>query len=258
MKRFITKNKLKSILLSLLSAIFWIALWALAAFLIDREIKLPSPARTVGRLIELMGTAAFWRTVGASILRILIGYLLGVAAGTLLAILTAFSRPIDTLTSPLNTVIRATPVASFIILVLLWLGRDQIPSFIAFLMVTPIVWNSLKAAIRTVDPSLLEMTKAYRMRPFRRLRFLYLPAVLPQYTAAMITSLGLAWKAGIAAEALCRPSLSIGKDLIEARNYLETVDLFAWTATVILLSVMMEALLRALLKRFGQRKEAAV
>jgi len=74
----------------------------------------------------------------------------------------------------------------------------------------------------------------------------YLPSVLPQYAAALITSLGLAWKSGVAAEVLCHPKLSM---LYESQIYLETADLFAWTAAVIMLSVIMEKSFDFLLKK---------
>jgi len=249
MKAFTTKSKTSSLLYILISAVFWTALWALAAHLVGEELLLPSPLRTVTRLAELAVTADFWRAAGMSILRIGVGFLMGVMAGTLLAVPTAILRPADLLFAPLNTVIRATPVASFIILALVWIESGRVPSFIAFLMVTPIVWSSLKTAIQNVDPALIEMATCYRMSLGKRITLLYLPAVMPQYAASMMTALGLAWKAGIAAEVLCRPKIAIGTDLYESKIYLETADLFAYTATVILLSVVMEISFRALIRR---------
>ncbi len=256
MKAFTTNSKTSILLYIAISAVFWTALWALAAHLVGKELLLPSPLRTTTRLFQLAATADFWIAAGTSLLRIGIGFLAGVLAGTLLAIPTALLRPADALFSPLNTVVRATPVASFIILALVWIESGRVPSFIAFLMVTPIVWSSLKTAIRDVDPQLIEMSETYRMPLFRRIRLLYLPSVLPQYVASMVTALGLAWKSGIAAEVLCRPKHGIGTDLYESKIYLETTDLFAYTATVILLSVAMEFLFRAILRRFMGKERA--
>ncbi len=249
MKAFTIKSKTSTLLYTLVRAVFWTALWALAAHLVGKELLLPSPIRTITRLIELAQTKAFWQAAGLSVLRIGIGFLLGVLAGTLLAISTALLRPADILLSPLNTLIRATPVASFIVLTLIWIERGRVPSFIAFLMVTPIVWSSLKTAIRQVNTNLIEMTSVYGFRRYKRFKLLYLPSVMPQYGTAMLTSLGLAWKAGIAAEVLCRPNIGIGTDLYNAKIYLETADLFAYTATVILLSVIMEVGFRAIIRR---------
>ena len=246
-------NRLKKLLYLLLSAVFWTALWAFAAKKVGNELLLPTPWQTLTRLWTLAGTAAFRHAALASILNILRGFAWGALCGTLLAIPTALFLGADTLLSPLNAIVRATPVASFIILALIWIDSTDVPSFIAFLMVTPIVWSALRTAIRGIDPQLKEMTRSYRMPFLRRLRYLYLPSVLPSYVTSLTTALGLAWKAGIAAEVLCRPKGTIGNHLYESKIYLETTDLFAWTLTVILLSVLMELSFRLLLRRlFGK------
>lgn len=249
MKASITKNKAVKIISVLISAVFWTALWEFLALAVDRELLLPSPVTTAKRLFELAGTLSFWKTAGMSLLRIAAGFLCGSLAGTLLAVLTAASKIFDTLFSPVGTVIRATPVASFIILALVWLKASNVPSFISFLMVTPIVWNALKTAISDTDRELLETARAYRIGIKKTVTMVYLPSVLPQYAAALITSLGLAWKSGVAAEVLCHPKLSVGTMLYESQIYLETADLFAWTAAVIMLSVIMEKSFDFLLKK---------
>ena len=63
----------------------------------------------------------------------------------------------------------------------------------------------------------------------------------------------MGWKAGIAAEVLTVPPLSIGKNIFEAKLYLETTELFAWTLTVILLSLVIERILLRLVGHIGQK-----
>ncbi len=252
-----TKNKGKRLLFSLIACLFWLGVWELASLAVGKELLLPSPRRTAVRLYTLAGTSSFWISAGTSLLRIAVGFLSGVAAGTLFAVLTAASRFLDSLLSPLGTVVRATPVASFILLALVWIQASNVPSFISFLMVTPIVWSALKTAILNTDRQLLEAAKVYRLGRLKTVRAVFLPSVLPTYTASLLTSLGLAWKSGIAAEVLCHPRQSIGIELYESKIYLETADLFAWTATVVLLSVGMEALFALLLKRTLAKGERA-
>ena len=138
----------QKLLYRILGVVFWMAIWALVAAIVDRELLLPSPFVTLKRLGELVVTAPFWRATLTSLVRIAVGFAAGALVGTLLAIPTALLRPADLIMSPMNTVIRATPVASFIILALVWTEAGRVPSFIAFLMVAPIVWNALKTAIQ--------------------------------------------------------------------------------------------------------------
>ncbi len=213
---------------------------------------MPSPQVVVKTLFALIPTPEFWKTVGLSLLRVLIGYLPGVLLGTLGGILTAKIKVLDVLFSPLLTVVRATPVASFIMLTLVFLGRDTVPSFIVFLMVLPILWASVAEGIKTVDPGLKEVCTAYQLSFSRRMKILYLPHAMPYFSAGAMTSLGLAWKAGIAAEVLCTPKASIGKMVYDAKVYLESAEVFAWTLVVVLLSLLLEKILGSLLER-GKR-----
>lgn len=250
----IRNNFFKKIISALISTIFWVVLWEVLSLTVNRELLLPSPITTAKRLFELASTSLFWKTAGMSLLRIAEGFIFGAVIGTILAVLTSASKILCSLFSPIGTLIRATPVASFIILALVWLSSSNIPSFISFLMVTPIVWSALKAAILSTDKQLLEAAKAYKLGYFKTLRMVILPSVAPQYAASLITSLGLAWKSGIAAEVLCHPKLSIGTKLYESQIYLETADLFAWTATVVILSVIMENFFKFALKKVTDRR----
>ncbi len=243
----------KKIGLRLIAAAFWVAVWALLAFLVNKELFLPSPLAVVKTLVRLLPTADFWKTVGLSLFRVLMGYFPGVLCGVLGGILTAKVKVLDVLFSPMLTVVRATPVTSFIMLTLVFLGRDTVPPFIVFLMVLPIVWANVAEGIKTVDPQLKEVCRVYRLSLFRRLKILYLPHCLPYFSAGALTALGLAWKAGIAAEVLCTPKLSIGKMVYDAKVYLESAEVFAWTLVVVLLSLVLEKLLKYSLER-GKRK----
>ena len=138
--------------------------------------------------------------------------------------------------------IKATPVASFIILSLVWLGTAAVPIFMAFLMVLPIIWANVMQGIHGVDREYLEMARIFAMSRGKRLMKIYIPCVLPYFIAGCRSALGIAWKAGIAAEVLATPAGSIGKNLYEAKIYLNTADVFAWTAVVVIMSLVIEKL----------------
>ena len=236
---------------------FWLCLWALLARLVDRELLLPGPLTVLRRLCELAITAVFWQTAAISLARILLGAVCGILLGTAAAVLTCRFRLLNALLSPLLTVIKSTPVASFILLVLIWVGRDILPSVIVVLMVIPVVWGNVSAGISDTDGLLLEMARVYRFSPGRTALRVYAPAVLPHFLSACRTCLGLAWKAGVAAEVLTVPVSSIGRNLYESKLYMETTDLFAWTVVVILLSLLIEKLLVSLLRRLTPGGESA-
>ena len=242
------------ILRLLVPLFFWTAVWQLAAMGVGQELLLPPPVAVLERLFTLAGVGTFWQTAGLTLLRIFCGILFGVITGALLAVLTCAFKAADWILTPMVKIIRATPVASFIILVMLWVTRTYVPGLISALMVMPVIWGNVCKGIRETDKSLLELARAYRFGRGKTLRLVYIPSVMPYFSAGVNTSLGLAWKAGVAAEVLCLPRPSIGTELYNAKQYLETPSLFAWTLVVILLSFLLEKAV-SLLLRAGERNE---
>lgn len=231
-------------------ALFWLALWQLASLAVGQELLVPSPAVVAATFGELVVTAAFWQITGWSLLRVGLGFLAGVVVGFLAAALTVRYRTVDLLVSPALRVVRAAPVASFIILVLVWIPVGRLPGFISFLMVVPVVWDAMTTGLRSQSPELLEMATVFRLGWWPTLRRVRLPQLAPFFVAASTTAMGLAWKSGIAAEVIARPPLSIGRQLQDAKIYLETPAVFAWTITAVGLSLLLEALLRRSTRRW--------
>ena len=238
----------------MLALAFWLGVWALLAMAVGRELLLPGPLAVVRRLVSLACQGFFWRVTGVSLLRILCGTVLGVLAGVLLAVGTTRFRLLDALFVPLLTVIQATPVASFILLVLIWVGRSTLPCVIVFLMVLPVVWSNVAAGLQNADARFLELARVYGFSRWRTARLVYIPSVAPYFLSACRACLGLAWKSGVAAEVLTVPVLSIGRELFEAKLYLNTADLFAWTAVVVLCSLLIENILDAAIARLGRHR----
>lgn len=263
MRDFTTANKRKKRIQSALRPfgagafvlLFWLFVWQLCAAAVDVPLLLPGPKPVFCRLLELLRTAAFYQTVFFSMVRILTGFCAAIAAGSLLAVVTTALPFCRRLLAPLLGVIKATPVASFILLALIWLSSSGTVILCCFLMVLPLAWSNVAAGIESVDLRLLEMGRMYRFSFWQRLRYLYGPAVLPYFSAAISNGLGFAWKSGVAAEVLGTPRPSIGRDLYRSKITLEFTDLFAWTVVVILLSILMEKLVVALIRRVKRRGE---
>lgn len=228
---------------------------AVRCLFVGKEVLIPAPALVVQRLWQLAGRTEFWITAFSSLWRVLLGFAAALAAGVLLAVLTAAFRVCRSLLQPLVAVIRATPVASFIILALVWLQSARVPVFISFLTVVPIVWANVESGILQTDRKLLEMAELYRFSRGKTLRNIYIPSVQPYFLSAFTTGLGFAWKSGIAAEVIANTRNSVGGQIYNAKIYLETPDLFAWTLVVIALSMLLEKLLVRLVLRMTKRHE---
>ena len=239
----------RKLLQTALIALIYLAVWEAGSLLVGKELLLPSPLLTLSRLFTLLLQGESWLYAGLSLFRIMSGYVLGVLFGVLLAALTARSRFAEALLAPLRAVVKASPVTSFILLALLWLSSDLVPLFISFLMVVPLVWSATTEAILQTDPRLVEMGRMFGLSRWQIVRKIYVPSVLPQFLAACTTSLGFAWKSGVAAEIIALPRQSIGYKLYQSKLRIETVDLFAWTLMIVALSMLLEWLLVRSMRR---------
>jgi len=235
--------KASKMLKNLLALLFWVAVWQGLALVIGKPLLLPAPFQVLGRLFEMMLEAEFWIFTSISLLRVLVGLLSATALGIALAVLCCKSPLAEALFAPLLTVIKSTPVASFVILVLIWIDRDYVPVLISALMVLPVIWANVRTGIKETDRELIELSKLYRLPRSRVLKRIYIPSVMPYFRSACASALGFGWKAGIAAEVLTVPKMSIGRMIYESKLYLQTTDLFAWTLALILLSLVLEKLL---------------
>jgi NitT/TauT family transport system permease protein len=228
----------------------WLLAWqggsvALAAAYPHGGLLLASPVQAALRLLELLPSSAFWRAVGNSSLRIFGGFFLSCALALLLASLAAGRPWLRDLLGPPVAVAKAVPVASFIILALVWLDAEALSLFISALMVFPPVYLNVLEGLRQTDPKLLELARVYRIPFRRRVWGVYLPQALPYFRSAASLALGLCWKAGAAAEVIGLPAGTIGERLYTAKVYYQTPDLFAWTAVILALSAVFERLFLA-------------
>jgi NitT/TauT family transport system permease protein len=151
--------------------------------------------------------------------------------------------------SPLMLTIKSVPVVSFIILALIWFSSKNLSVLISFMMVLPIIYTNTLMGINSLDKGLQEMAGVFEIPLSRQIRYIALPQIMPFFYSGCEVGLGLCWKSGIAAEVIGIPKGSIGERLQQAKVYLDTPDLFAWTVVIVLLSFIFERLILTLLKR---------
>ena len=237
--------------LPLWAVLLWLLVWQAASMALDSDILLVSPLRVIATLLALLPTARFWASLLGSVARILGGFFLAAALGTLLAALAARFKRVEEWLAPPVLAMKTVPVASFVILALIWFGSRNLSVFIALVMVFPVIYTNVLAGVRAADRELTEMARVFRIPLLRRIRCIALPQVAPYFRAGCALGLGLCWKAGVAAEVIGMPS--IGERLQQAKVYLDTPELFAWTLVIVLISVGFEKLFMAALSALERR-----
>lgn len=242
-------------LLKAAAVLFWLLLWQLGSMALSQALLLASPITVLKRLVVLALEPTFWRTVAFSFGRIAAGFFAALFVGALLAAVSARFALLRTLLSPLMAVVKASPVASFIILLLIWVPSHSLSVAVSFMMALPIIYVNLCEGLSETDPAMLELADVFGVPTARRVRYLYLSQLLPYLRSACAVSIGLCWKSGIAAEVIGIPKGSIGERLYQAKIYLDTPDLFAWTVVIVLLSMLFGWLFLSALDALVRRVE---
>ncbi|HOA85294.1 MAG: ABC transporter permease subunit [Clostridiales bacterium] len=241
------KNKRIATAVSVLLAL---GIWQAAAFIVGEKILLASPVEVIVRLATIWTEPGFFGAIGFSFSRIVGGFLLGLLVGSLLAVAAGRFEVVDTLLKPLMVTVKTVPVASFIVIALIWLSPARLSVFISFLIVLPVVYSNVLGGIRSIPKNMTVMADVFHMPWHRRFVYIWLPAVRPYLTSACASALGMSWKAGVAAEVIGLPQGSMGEALYDAKIFFNTTDLLAWTVIIVVVSVLFERLFMALLK-FG-------
>ncbi len=233
-------DKTKRFLKKAAVILFWLAAWQAFAMAVHNPFLAASPAETFQALVSDMGQSFFWRTVLASLARISIGFCLGLILGILAAAVNHRFPVLEEIVSPVISLAKTVPVVCFVVLLLIWQGPSFLSVAVSFLIVFPGVYFSVLEGLKAVDPKMLEMAKIFRLPGKTVFFYIYRPALKPFLLGSMKSSLGMAWKSGVAAEVIGLPDYSIGERIYLSKIYLDTAGILAWTAVTVCLSLLFE------------------
>ena len=247
-------KKNKSIFWYVLSVVLFIVIWEVSSRLYDSAIIFPGPVPVIRKIIDFFGNERFYPILVSTFLRVLSGMIISVPAGLAFGLIAGIDRRAAAFFSPLFSFISATPVMSIILIAFLFFGAERTPAFTAFLMIFPVMAANASEGIRRMDPHLKELFTVYNMSSKERLRFLYIPSIMPFVLGGIKSSLSLCWKVIVAAEVLVQPFLGIGTGMQQARARLETPELFAWTLVTVILAALFQGLLELALWLLSKKR----
>ena len=237
------QNKGKKYVKKFIILLFWLAVWQILAMCVDNFLLVVTPLQALRALLTLAGQAEFWQSAFGSLWRIVLGFLLGAVLALFLAAVSYRYKIAEEVLQPFMVFCKAVPVAVFAVLLLIWWGSSMLAVAICFLVVFPNIYLNTLEGLKSADRELLEMAEIFRLSFRTRFFYIYRPALKPFLLSAFQLSLGMCWKSGVAAEVIGTPAHSIGGALYLAKIYLDTAELFAWTAVIIVLSVCFEKII---------------
>jgi NitT/TauT family transport system permease protein len=223
--------------------------------IVNTEFLFPSPTGVIYRLFTMWKEEGFFLSIFNSFINIFLGFSLGLILGLILALVAARFSIAEDLLWPFMTTAKSVPVASFIVLALMWLTSKELSAFISFLMALPIIYTNVLNGIKNSNREMDKMATVFKIPLGRRILYIWIPRIKPFMISACSIAIGLSWKAGIAAELIGIPYNSLGEMLHYSKLYFNTLDLFAWTIIIVLISIAFEKLFVTLLKFAFRRIE---
>ena len=252
MKISTTKN---SYLTRIIVVLAWIFIWQILSMIVNKEILLASPISTFLAFIELIQTKEFYVAIFNTSYKILLGFSSSLIVALFMALLSSKSILIKEFIKPINFLAKTIPVASFVILCLIWVSSENLSIVISFIMTFPIIYTNTLNAIENINSDVRNFVKVYKISVFRQIRYIYISEIMEIIKSSINVCIGLAFKAGIAAEVIGIPINSIGENLYKSKIYLDTQNLFAWTIAIIMVSMVIEKIIMALIEFFVGRLE---
>jgi NitT/TauT family transport system permease protein len=245
-------SKSRRIIYTVLTVLFWLMVWQAASMIVHQSLFMPSPLETFTALGGLVVTDTFWLSVALTFYRVVAGVAISFVLGILLAFFASRSMFLEQLLRPVVAAAKATPVMSIIMLALVWFTSSFVPIFSCILLCFPIFYTNTLTGLRSVVRQLLEMAAVFRVNHSRVITGIIVPSIIPHIYSALAVCLGFSWKSVVAAEVLSSPKYALGYQLYKTKLYLDTPELFAWTLTIIVISLIVEKGLKHLLPQGGK------
>ncbi|MFH0762186.1 MAG: ABC transporter permease [Bacteroidota bacterium] len=240
MKNLFTRNRI----ISLVVAVLLLIIWEILSLSFGSDQILPGPDDTLLTLFRMLGTPEFYTALGLTLLRGVIGFAIAFIAALLIGIPAGLNSGIDAAFRPVLVTIRSTPVIAIILLALIWFRVDQVPVFIGFLTMLPILTNNISQGIRNTEPEYIQMAQLYSVRKSRILREIYFPSILPWLFTGISTAVGFGWRSVIIGEVLSQPRYGIGSMMQDAQSFLLVSEVIAWTLVAVVVGALFEWLIR--------------
>lgn len=245
-------KKIYSFILTLISFVIILFLWSLFAYLIDSSLVFPSVKEVLISLKKIFYEKEFIVEVMGTLFRSVLAFFISTIISIPIGILSGCSKTISKLLMLPLSIVKATPVVSFILCALFLFTTNTVPIFVAVLMTMPIIISSVAIGIKNVDEKLLQMAHTFSLSKIQKLKYIYIPSVKSYLFSNLSNCFALSWKVVVASEVLCLPKYSMGTALYSAKVHLETAEVYAISLVVVVLSFVCEELVSYFIKKINK------
>lgn len=234
------------------SLIIALSVWYAASRAID-SVLLPDPVAVLVGLFELLSRSAAREHVGTTLLRGVVGSVIGLLLGTAAGVVCGQHRQLFHLVSPLVAALQACPMIIWIVVLMVWFGTgSEVPIAALILAVFPLYFVNCAGAVQTIEARYRAVVRMYRVPLIPLLTQVIGKGIKNSFLAATSLSLAVSWKVLTMAEFIAADS-GIGAQVYWAYRNLDMPLMFAWAALVVLLGLLIEALVVGPLRPEGDK-----
>lgn len=220
--------------------VIWLLIWQCISLVVKNPLFLPGPLTTLLAFVNMLPDSLFWKSIVSSLLRIIIGFLFAYLAGTFLGYISYKYSFVKAFLAPFVSFLKSVPVASIVVLLLIWAGATNLSFFVSFMVIFPGIYASSVEGYCSTDKKLIQMASLYNFSKRDMRNYVYAETYFSHIKSSLKSLVGMGFKSGVAAEIIGLPTSSIGERLYIDKVYFNTAGVFAWTIVIILLSVMCE------------------
>lgn len=247
----------------LTSIILFFGVWYVASALnaavlhVFNPVLLPAPHVVARAGIAMLASGELLRHVGASLSRVVQGFLVAAVVGVLVGTAVARSHVLEHLVEPMLEMLRPIPPLAFLPMIVLWFGIGEASkvAFIAYAAFFPVFTTTVEG-IKYVDPLLVRAAASLGASE----REIFWHVILPAATPAIITGLriafGLSFFVIVAAEFIAADS-GLGFLINDARTFFLVSHMLLGAAVIGAIGFAFNVALRRLEGRLLRWRRAA-
>jgi ABC-type nitrate/sulfonate/bicarbonate transport system permease component len=196
-------------------------------------LLLPSPLAVAASVVD--NAALFAHNAVVTLQEILLGFVLGSAAGIGLAVLLTYSLLAERAVYPWLVASQMVPIVAVAPILVLWFGFTIVPKVVVVALVCffPVVVNTIDG-LQAVDPEMVRLMRTLGMSRLRIMRSVRVPSALPYLFSGLKVAMALSVIGAVFGEWV-GSSEGLGYLMLALNNQLATTELFA---AVLVLSLM--------------------
>ena len=226
-------------------AVLLAAWWLIVAE--TRSVIFPTPWQVVTGTLELIKDGTLFMHIGASLMRVGLGFSLAVLVAVPLGLWLGWVKGAYSTLNPLFQILRPISPIAWIPIAILWFGvGNASPIYLIFISsVFPMIVQTT-AGVHTIERRYLRAAQNFGVSRSILFRQVVIPAVLPQIIVGMRIGLGVAWLVVVAAEMIALRS-GLGYLIIDSRNAGNRYDLVIAGMIIIgLIGLLLDGVMRLL------------